>query len=70
MKEARIKRFNENSELNISDVSESFSEWNEIWRKFGLENYISGSSEYQRGLMDLRNWLEENFEVPLKRNSH
>jgi len=56
--------------LRLSAVSESFSEWNQIWKKFAMENYISASSDYQKGLMDLRNWLEENFEVPLKKNSH
>jgi hypothetical protein len=41
MKETRIKRFNENSELNISDVRSSKNTWLEEWKVIDLLELVS-----------------------------
>lgn len=49
MKENRIKRFNENSELNISDISGRYSL--EEAKKFAIEKFNSNKlkNKYPRG---------------------
>lgn len=72
MKESRIKRFNENSELNISDVSESsiqlackFAEWT------SLNNWKC--KEYAQNHWDQNgkgNWKTTNDLFDIFINSH
>ena len=40
MEHNRIKRFNENSELNISDVSDSKNDWLKNWKVIDLREVI------------------------------
>ena len=43
-------------------------EWSTVWREFGLKNYIPLDPAYQKGLVDLRDWLEENFQPPRRKS--
>ena len=66
MKENRIKRFNENSELNISDVSSSKNytadEVKQLIKHFvKTADFIDFNREYGiTGWKELDKWLEQN----------
>jgi hypothetical protein len=55
MKETRIKRFNENSELNISDVIGSSSEWNRLAEAI-KDEFGESLVEEEGGEEDPYNW--------------
>ncbi len=59
MKETRIKRFNENSELNISDVSDS-----KLYTKDDLINLLYDYEVTRLGKWDPYGGAERNFTNP------
>jgi len=65
MKDNRIKRFNENSELNISDVRRSFSfTYDDLFKAF-----VAGDTESMRTGDDVdREEFEEWFNDFFKKN--
>jgi hypothetical protein len=67
MKENKIKRFNENSELNISDVSDSC---NDEWVLFLDEFRKTDSYRKSNGQLlfpKFFEWLSSNYEIPKKK---
>jgi hypothetical protein len=67
MKENKIKRFNENSELNISDVSDSCNdEWVLLLDEFRKTDSYRKSNG-QLLFPKFFEWLSSNYEIPKKK---
>lgn len=52
MEKNRIKRFNENSELNISDVSSSFTSW-DMYNAFYAGRAVGADTDEDTRFQDL-----------------
>lgn len=75
MEHNRIKRFNENSELNISDVRSSSNhfddehiKWCKVFDDMMESPYIDMDSIREVDRIAILSWLSSNYKSPVKRD--